>query len=113
MVLSGEKILEETRLMKKDVETGRYTRDELSVRHQFLFCNLLHLFDMIIENSFNYMPMVATLCEKLNSVKKIDETDPTYLKAQKQVDTLLYNKYVSHVLNDPELDELVNKDNIE
>jgi hypothetical protein len=102
MVLDGNTVLIETRAMRNKVLARTHTTEQLKIDHPYLHVNAPHLFDMIVANKFNYMPMIIQLVNKLNTV--VDE--PTKNKADEKVGYILFDKYVKPGLSNPEKEDL-------
>jgi hypothetical protein len=102
MVLDGNTVLIETRAMRNKVLSRTHSTEQLQQEHPYLHINAPHLFDMIVANKFNYMPMIIQLVNKLNTV--VDET--TKNTADEKVGYILFDKYVKPTLANPELEDL-------
>lgn len=84
--------------LRQDTRSGLFTLEELKTKHNFLYTNVEHLFDLVVDDKINYMPVLNTLLKQLAMVKDKE----TLEERDKTVGALLAEKYLYPVL-DPEL----------
>ena len=100
-IKDGDRILADVKSMRKDVKSKQFDTEQLKIKYSFLYDNVLHLFDMVIADKIDYLPMVVVLCKKLKNIKNEDDFKTQTISVRKN----LYNHYVPKFDN-PELEDL-------
>ncbi len=93
--LDPDRVLNEVRLMRIEVNSGIYFKDDLTSKYNYIYTNVPHLFDMVLKNEFDYWPMLLQILNKLRTIKN-KETMET---ADADVGEILAKKYVYPVID--------------
>ena len=97
------KLLRETiKAMRDDVKSKNFDRDTLIEKYNFLFTNTKHIFETVINDTFNYMPQLNTMLDLRQEIKDKETKE----NMDKIVGKVLAEKYVYPVLD-------MSKENVE
>lgn len=94
-MLDPDKVLHDARLMKIDVTSGFFTKEQLQPRHPFLHKKMPNLFDMIFENDHGYWPELVNM---INFFKSSSKEDILTNKASEDYKEKLANKYIYSII---------------
>ena len=90
MALDPDEVIAEVRKMRLDVKSRQFNTAQLREKYEFLHKNVEHLFDIIVADKINYLPMLRVFLDHLRTVKDKESMEEN----DKKIGEILAEKYL-------------------